>query len=89
MLNFLYVEYFDCTSLFVLKLSPSDSELDLYPEDCDDFAKISIINLFDATEKTKNLKACHKKEYVRLVCKEAALKKDFPEEVWICGRNLD
>ncbi|XP_061170066.1 uncharacterized protein LOC133179296 [Saccostrea echinata] len=56
--------------------SPEDSDINLYPEGCD--GKQSILNLFLVTE--KDLQACHKKEYVKLVCKEAALKREFPEK---------
>ncbi|XP_062621735.1 uncharacterized protein LOC134283291 [Saccostrea cucullata] len=63
--------------------SPADSDISLYPEGCDDFGKTSILNLFDITQ--GDLKACHKREYVKLVCKEAALKREFPEtyEKWV------
>jgi hypothetical protein len=55
--------------------------LDLYPEGCDDCAKQSITNLFEITK--NEVEACHKREYVKLVCKEAALKQGFPKEVCI------
>lgn len=59
--------------------SPDDSDIDLYPEGCD--GKQSIILLFDIGEDEKVLTALHKKEYVKLVCKEATLKKEFPDQV--------
>lgn len=61
--------------------SPDDSDIDLYPEGCDDCAKQAIVFLFDIGEKDKVLTALHKKEYVKLVCKEATLKKEFPDQV--------
>lgn len=60
--------------------SPDDSDINLYPEGCEDCGKQAIINLFDIGVNDKVLTALHKREYVKLVCKEATLKKEFPEK---------
>jgi hypothetical protein len=71
--------YIDDGFFMIGQESPGECDLDLYPEGCDDCAKQSIINLFDITK--NEVLACHKREYVKLVCKEAALKREFPSEV--------
>lgn len=61
---------------------PSDDlDVQLWPEGCDDCAKESIMHLFEVSKNEPILKPEHMREYVKLVCKEAALKKDFPKEV--------
>lgn len=67
--------------------SPDDSDIDLYPEGCD--GKQSIILLFDIGEDEKVLTALHKKEYVKLVCKEATLKKEFPDQYKSIDHEID
>lgn len=69
--------------------SPDDSDIDLYPEGCDDCAKQAIVFLFDIGEKDKVLTALHKKEYVKLVCKEATLKKEFPDQYKRINHEFD
>lgn len=60
---------------------PSDDlDVQLWPEGCEDCAKESIMNLFEVSKNEPILKPEHMREYVKLVCKEAALKKDFPKE---------
>lgn len=69
--------------------SPDDSDIDLYPDGCEDCGKQAIIFLFEIGEKDKVLTALHKKEYVKLVCKEATLKKEFPDQYKRINHEFD